>query len=235
MATSLHRGTPEWGREWWHKWLKSGWIFWQALLNQASRPLNHDGSVSAQVDVLLQRTAPTLEVDAEFVNFYGEFKRPIYGYVRRMVDNDEAAIDITQETFFRAWQHFSTIRTYSRPQTWLYPVATHLSFNQRRDHSIPFSRLFTQEPQDGEETSYEREFVDPLNIEAQTVARDMIARALSMLPKRERATLLLRVVHDSTFAEIGVALNLSEVAVRKVLSRARERFRMALVALEDDA
>ncbi len=149
-----------------------------------------------------------------------------------MVASDEIAIDVTQETFFRAWQHFDSLRTFDRPQAWLYRVAIHLALNLNRVHSIPFSHLFAGNEEDDDEAAFKFQFVDPVDLETQTIARDVITRALAVLPERDRATLLLRAVHDLTFKEIGLALNLSEIAVRKVLSRARERFRMALLAME---
>lgn len=233
MANAVHPGARAWGNAWWGRAQRfRSW--WHARLERASEPLDlhlNDSPPLPQTPHL----APAIGEDPAFARLFTDFEQPLYGYVRRMVANDEIAIDVTQETFFRAWQHFTTLRTYTRPQAWLYRVATHLALNLRRERTIPFSRFFERRQSDDDETLPGMQIADALDLEAQTVARDVIARALAALPERDRAMLLLRAVHDLTFNEIGAALDLSESATRKALSRARERFRNALLAMEADA
>lgn len=232
MANILHRGAPGWSVVW-QMWAKTYENWWHTLWHRASDPQDVPSPSPSLLDTRGESLARPIGTEMEFALFFQEFKQPLYGYVRRIVANDEIAVDITQESFFQAWQHFAKIRTFERPQAWLYRVASHLVFNLRRERAMSFSHfaLFQQADDD---SLAEGQFIDPLDLEAQTIARDMIAQALAKLPERDRATLLLRAVHDLNFKEIGAALDLSEVAVRKVLSRARERFRAALLLLEEN-
>jgi len=53
-------------------------------------------------------------------------------------------------------------------------------------------------------------------------------RALAKIPERQRAALLLAEVHDLTGVELAAALDVSHVAARALLTRARESLRQAL-------
>jgi Sigma-70 region 2 len=69
-----------------------------------------------------------------FERFYWQHERHIIGYLCRMVGDDQAAHDLSQETFLRAWRHFAALRQHSAPRAWLFRVATNLalSFLRRR-------------------------------------------------------------------------------------------------------
>ena len=55
-----------------------------------------------------------------------------------------------------------------------------------------------------------------------------LARALERIPERQKAALLLAEVNDLTGLELAAALNVSHVAARALLTRARESLRQAL-------
>jgi DNA-binding transcriptional regulator LsrR (DeoR family) len=55
-----------------------------------------------------------------------------------------------------------------------------------------------------------------------------LARALSRIPERQRAALLLAEVNDLTGLELAETLGISHVAARALLTRARESLRVAL-------
>ncbi|HKT39794.1 MAG TPA: sigma factor, partial [Ktedonobacterales bacterium] len=53
--------------------------------------------------------------DAAFDAFFTQYEHALYGYLRRMLPTHDAALDVAQEAFFRAWQRFDMIRGYDRP------------------------------------------------------------------------------------------------------------------------
>ena len=170
--------------------------------------------------------ASNVSGQARFESFFVCYEQPLYGYLRRMLGAEEDAVEIAQETFFRAWQHFDEISAYDRPQGWLYQVATRLALNHvRKQRSRSFLRLFhwsTASPE-------EEWLAHPVDVERQTIERDLIAGVLRRLPPRQRAALLLRVVHGLSGEEIAQALASSPAATRKLLSRAREQFRLLYI------
>lgn len=166
--------------------------------------------------------------DPAFDAFFRRHEQPLYGYLRRMLPTREIAVEVAQEAFFRAWTHFTEVRAYERPEAWLYRVATNLAISQlRQRRPLTFAQVFRRadaDEADGD-SGEEEALADPLDMEGDTAARDLINRVLLRLPERQRAALLLRAVHGFTGDEIAEMLGISVANARQVLSRGRERFR----------
>jgi RNA polymerase sigma-70 factor, ECF subfamily len=165
----------------------------------------------------------------EFDAFFTKFEQPLFGYLLRMVPSQEIALELAQETFFRAWQHFAELQVYDRPEAWLYRVATNLAISHlRRKKSLCFAQLFRHGGSEGgqSDASMEYEFLaDPFDMEQQTADRVLIEQTLRQLAERQRAALLLRAVYGLSCQEISETLGISVANVRQTLSRARDRFR----------
>jgi len=166
---------------------------------------------------------------ALFDQFYSRHEQPLYGYLRRLLPSHEIALEIAQETFFRAWRHFDALSAYERPEAWLYRVATNLAISQlRRRRSLSFSSVAAHVRSgsaDAEELVGADLIASPFDLESQTAERDTIDGVLRALPERQRAALLLAATQGLTTSEIAAALDVSPDNARKILSRARERFR----------
>lgn len=172
--------------------------------------------------------------DPAFDAFFAQYERPLYGYLRRMLTSHDAALDVAQETFFRAWQRFDVVRGYDRPQAWLFRVATNLALDTlRRRQPISLARLFGG----GEQTTAADQsdvsdaipaipaLMAPFDMEQSLAQRDLVHQALQRLPERQRIAVLLWAAHGLTSAEIAEALGTTDVNVRQLLSRGRARFR----------
>jgi RNA polymerase sigma-70 factor (ECF subfamily) len=173
---------------------------------------------------------PTRGADTAFDAFFTQHERSLYGYLRRMLPTHEAALDVAQEAFFRAWQRFDVLCGYDRPQAWLFRVATNLALDQlRRRQPIGLSRLFgRREPATSDESDSGDAIpalMDPFDMERSLAERDLVNRALLRVPERQRAAVLLWAAHGLTCAEIAAALETTEVNARQMLSRGRARFR----------
>jgi RNA polymerase sigma-70 factor (ECF subfamily) len=134
-----------------------------------------------------------------------------------MTGNEQAAYDLSQETFLRAWRHFAKVRAYEEPRAWLLHVATRIALNYRRD------RRADPQPLDLAEEG-ERHMVAQDQM-ARLAEREVIEAALLSLPKRQRAALILRDVYGYRSAEIARFLDVSPAAAKMTISRAREQFR----------
>ncbi|HEU5438396.1 MAG TPA: RNA polymerase sigma factor [Ktedonobacterales bacterium] len=154
-----------------------------------------------------------------FEAFFHTHDTAIFGYLWRMTGNREVASDLTQETFVRAWQRFSTISTYDAPRSWLFRVATHLALNYAR-HSRTRATVDSW-------AAVEPAYDNPAHADHadQIVDRDAICMILLSLPPRERAALILHSVYGYSFAEVAQALSISLSAARVALWRGREHFR----------
>lgn len=210
------------------------WMAWRSDFALAGKPREDetDGIAEASEGASYvahgRKSARTDQFGHEFDAFFTRHERPLYGYLRRLLPSDEVAVEIAQETFFRAWSHFETVRVYERPEAWLYRVATNLAISHlRRRQPLSFSHVFARTDAEavGGEPVDDEVLADPLDVEAQTVERDAIQRALRGLPERQRAALLLRAVQGFTSEEVAEALGVTVPNARQILSRGRERFR----------
>lgn len=168
--------------------------------------------------------------DAAFDAFFAQHEHALYGYLRRMLPSHDAALDVAQEAFFRAWQRFDTIRNYDRPQAWLFRVATNLALDTlRRGRINSVIRLFGSHDTDASDDLNADDtlaaLIDPADMERSLAERDLVNQVLARLPERQRAALLLWAAHRLTCAEIAEAFETTEVNVRQLISRGRSRFR----------
>jgi RNA polymerase sigma-70 factor (ECF subfamily) len=194
----------------------------------ASASSDHATATSSQTASL---PGPSGGQDAAFDAFFAQYERPLYGYLRRMLPSHDAALDVAQEAFFRAWQRFDVIGGYERPQAWLFRVATNLALDVlRRRQPIGLSRLAgghddATADEDTSATDFLPALIDPFDMEQSLAERDLVNRVLRRLPERQRAAILLWAAHGLTTSEIADVFETTDVNVRQMLSRGRARFR----------
>ena len=58
-----------------------------------------------------------------FTDIINYFSRPLYWQIRRMVIDHDAANDLLQNTFMKAWDNIDNFRGDAKLSTWLYKIA----------------------------------------------------------------------------------------------------------------
>jgi RNA polymerase sigma-70 factor, ECF subfamily len=151
---------------------------------------------------------------------YAAHHAEIYGYLSRMVRDNELAADLAQETFVKAFRAYDTLIDHDRARAWLYQIAGRTALDELRRR-----RIVRFVPWTGESRG--------VNASAEDLVLDRrlhgdLERALGQIPSRQRMALLLAEVQGLNGAELAEALGVSHVAARALLSRARESLRQAL-------
>ena len=186
--------------------------------------------------------ARSAEEQVEFERLFSQYGAALLDYLYGLMRNREAAADLTQETFLRAWASATPLAEIQHPKAWLYRIATNLALNQsRRQRRFVWLPLETVEPL-GAAGSSDRWRIPPLashmrgadDVAAGVAERDAIWETLAALPPRQQAALLLQTSAGFEPREIAVLLALSEANVRKILFRAKERFRRIYQELSAD-
>ena len=157
-------------------------------------------------------------VETLFARHHGE----IYAYLLRMLREPELAADLTQDAFIKAYKNYETLEKPENARAWLYQIAHRVALDEIRRRKIIRFFPWTGESR-GSAPSAERLVMDA------RLSSDM-QRALARIPERQRAALLLAELHDLTGVELAAALDVSHVAARALLTRARESLRQALAA-----
>lgn len=136
------------------------------------------------------------------------------------------AEDITQEAFLRLWKVLPDWDPgRAKLSTWLYRVTTNLAIDrQRRRREAPLPEGY--DAPGGEPT--------PEAALSAGETRAEIAEAVSRLPERQRAAIILSHFEELGNDETAEILGISVEAVESLLSRGRRALRQALTHLRRD-
>jgi RNA polymerase sigma-70 factor, ECF subfamily len=148
----------------------------------------------------------------------------IYNLALRMTRDPEEAVDMTQETFLRAWRSLPGFRAEAKFSTWLYRIAYNVCLSRRIVH-----RSTLADPGAAESVPVpERE--EPPAIVLRQERREGVMTAMNTLAPAYRLVLDLYYWRDCTYEEIAAILDLPMGTVKTHLFRAKAALRTALVA-----
>lgn len=177
-------------------------------------------------DELLIRRAQHGDADA-FEQLLLEHQKNVYNLCYRMAGNPDDAMDLSQETFLRAWRCLDQYQFASAFSTWLYRLCSNICIDflrrRRRQQTVPL----TFEDADGEEQTYAVPDAQPLPEEQVELklTRETLAAAMAQLLPEHRAVLQLRVVNEMSYEQIADVLDIQIGTVKSRLSRARNQLK----------
>jgi RNA polymerase sigma-70 factor (ECF subfamily) len=147
------------------------------------------------------------------------YQKKIYYLAYRMTKDHDAADDIAQETFIKAYYSLQKFKQGYGFFPWIYRICMNLAINylKRQKFTVSESEVFPQ--------MEKKEAVgfDPLNILVGEEKRINIENAIEKLPPPFKAVFVLKVYEDLSYEEISKTLNISKGTVMSRLFRARER------------
>lgn len=135
-------------------------------------------------------------------------RRTVYQVCYRFVSNHEDASDLSQESFVRAWRGLKTFKGQSALSTWLYRIATNVCLNRVSVKAPPTDPIASSDH--FEDTRVEGAQATLLREERAGTVR----KAIASLPKKQRATLILRTYHDLSHQQIADILGSSVGATK---------------------
>ena len=180
-------------------------------------------------DELLIRRAQRGDADA-FEQLLLEHQKNVYNLCYRMAGDPDDAMDLSQETFLRAWRCLDQYQFASAFSTWLYRLCSNICIDflrrRRRQQTVPL----TFEDADGEEQTYAVPDAQPLPEEQVELklTRETLAAAMAQLLPEHRAVLQLRVVNEMSYEQIADVLDIQIGTVKSRLSRARNQLKKIL-------
>ncbi len=154
------------------------------------------------------------------------YLQPVYGFVRRLVRDQAAAEDVTQDVFARMWQNLNQFKQDKSFKPWLYGIARNAALDWlKKKKALPLS-AFEDEAGNNflAETLADTE---PLadEILARQDAGELLESALSRLPLSYQTVLLLYYTEQLNFQEIAELL-------KEPIDTVKSRQRRALFALK---
>jgi RNA polymerase sigma-70 factor (ECF subfamily) len=161
-------------------------------------------SDAALVDACLAGRAGAFDIIVE------RHRVSIYQLCWRFVGNHEDASDFSQDIFLRAYRGLRSFRGQSSLATWLYRIGVNVCLNGVGTKAS--LRKITEPIGDQQYVDTRGESPSEHVLKEERGAR--VRAAIAELPKKQRATLILRVYHEMSHQEIADVLGSSVGAVK---------------------
>jgi RNA polymerase sigma-70 factor, ECF subfamily len=164
-----------------------------------------------------------------FATLVEEHQRYVYNLAFRVLKDENEALDLTQETFVRAWTALPNFKGQSRFRTWLYRIATNLCYNR-----LPNLRRSLNDLGDDVMEDLSGPQIDsPVQEFESGETRTHLYRAIDALDANYKLLITLRYQNELSYDEIASTLNLPLGTVKTGIFRAKEQLRKSLVHLEE--
>ena len=159
-------------------------------------------------------------------------------FICHLTHNVTESEDIVQQVFLKLYLALSTLRTDQPLKSWLFQVARNRCYDEvRRKHAFHFSEL--EEGREDGEFSELAQLLDtqpsPQDIAELHDLQSAVQQAISALPQKVRAIVLLRYEGQLTFSEIAQILDIPEQTAKTYMHRAKPLLRKALIPLREPA
>ena len=164
-----------------------------------------------------------------FAALVDEHQRYVYNLALRVVKDENEALDLTQETFVRAWTALPNFKGQSQLRTWLYRIVTNLCYNRLPN----LRRSLNDLGDDVMEDIPEPHFNSPASEFESNETKRHLNEAIQNLDANYQLLITLRYQNELSYDEIASSLNLPLGTVKTGIFRAKEQLRKMLVPLED--
>jgi RNA polymerase sigma-70 factor (ECF subfamily) len=144
------------------------------------------------------------------------YQRDVYKICFRYVNNHSDASDMAQEVFLKAYKAVGRFRGESAFSTWLYRIAVNTCLNFRATRRLPSQPLMDDV---ADKTRGIADRIEQDELSAQ------VREAVSRLPEKQRATLILKIYHDLTHEQVAEILGSSVGTVKANLFHALANLR----------
>jgi len=165
-----------------------------------------------------------------FETLMRRYERKIYRLAKNITKNDSDAEEVTQESFFKAFEHIEVFKGQSRFYTWLVRITVNQALMELRKRRP--NQFSLDDPIETEEVSVPREIEDwgptPEARYSQNELAEILSRTIAELHPPLRVVFQLRDVENLSTDETASLLRISVPAVKSRLLRARLALREKL-------
>lgn len=161
-----------------------------------------------------------------FEELVRRYNTKIINYLYRLLNDYDLAVDLAQETFIRVYKSADRYQATFSFSTYIYKIAHNLAISELRQRNrrrlIPLPSFFSDK--DSEEVEIEiadqrQMLADEAMVDAER--RAAVAKAITSLPEKYRAALVLCDIEEKSYEEISAVLDLPVGTVKSRINRAR--------------
>lgn len=163
---------------------------------------------------------------------YDRYEDRVHRVCRRMLGKPEDAQEAAQETFLRVYTALGKFNGRYQLGAWITRIATNVCLDQIRARSrrpveaTPIEDLELDVVASGGDT-------DPETVSVRRAESRRVRKVLLGLPPLHRAAIVLRDFEGLSYAEVAVALGMTECQVKALIHRARKGFRRSWTPLAE--
>jgi RNA polymerase sigma-70 factor (ECF subfamily) len=143
-------------------------------------------------------------------------KDKVINIAYKLSDNYEAAQDIAQESFIKAYTKLSSFKKEASFMTWLYRITYNTACNYLRKNKVKTLFLHENIAADQKDTPEESEL------------KDIVNEAVEILPMKLKAVVVLRDYEGLSYKEIAQVIKRPVGTVESRLARARAKLKELL-------
>lgn len=185
--------------------------------------VNPNFSANARNDFNLVAKAKEGDQKA-YAEIMQRYKDSIYFMALKMVNNKDDAMDLTVETFAKAFENLDKYKPGYAFSTWLFRISTNNSIDfirKKRLNVISLDTLFEEEGDD-KYLQVRAEGLNPEEISIRKQESDKLKNMVEQLPLRYRTLIVLRYFDELSYEEIAQQINIPLGTVKAQLFRARD-------------
>lgn len=163
-----------------------------------------------------------------FEELVSRYHQKVFTVILGLLRSREDALEVAQETFFRAYRKIHSFQGDSSFYTWIYRIAVNLAIDaQRRQKRNP---LDFRESMDGVLEAQNEVAKDPFGDVHDKQLRENLIKAINDLTPEHKAVIVLRTIEGLSYKDIGAILGCSEGTVMSRLHYARKKLQEKLSA-----
>lgn len=155
-----------------------------------------------------------------FAALVEKYRVKMFNLAYSLTRNREAADDLAQEAFIKAYLALGKFKFQSAFSTWLYRIAVNASKDYLRRETKVTKVTLEDSPQGA--LSQEDATAEIDEAREKEARKRLVHTALESLPEKYRAILMLRDIQGFPYGEIGQILHISPGTVDSRLHRARK-------------
>ncbi len=158
-------------------------------------------------------------MDKSFEEVYKAYYNKVYYFLFRLTENHHLSEELTQETFFRAYQALYRFRGECDIFTWLVSIAKHVYYDYLKKNKLALDSISLSLVAD---TYFdETEMTQEETVQEEDI-KNAAKKIISGLPKKYQDVLILRIYAGMSYEQIGKSLKITPNSAKVIYFRAKK-------------
>ncbi|MBM3401883.1 MAG: sigma-70 family RNA polymerase sigma factor [Bacteroidetes bacterium] len=185
--------------------------------------INPNFSANAKNDFLLVIKAKDGDQKA-YAELMQRYKDSIYFMALKMVNNKDDAMDLTVDTFGKAFENIENYKPNFAFSTWLFRIATNncIDFIRKKRLKIVSIQALSEEESNDKQFEIISDTLNPEQNAIKKQENEKLKNIVEQLPQRYRIMVTLRYYDEQSYEEIAQQLDLPVGTVKAQLFRAKD-------------